>query len=51
MIGGRVSRAGALGFIATWIAVQVAVPLLRKFELPSLRYRHATFSWAMFPCA
>ena len=34
--------------IAAWLALQIAVPLVRKFELPSLRYRHATYAWAMF---
>jgi hypothetical protein len=31
-----------------WLAIQVVVPFVQKFELPSLRYRWARFSWAMF---
>lgn len=36
-------------FITAWLAVQVGVPLVRKFGPPDWpRYRYATFSWAMF---
>ena len=34
--------------IAAWLALQIGVPLARKFELPSLRDRYGTYSWAMF---
>ncbi len=36
------------GFIVTWLAVQIMVPFVRKFDFPSFRYRYATFSWAMY---
>ena len=34
--------------IALWLGLQIGVPLVRKFELPTLRYRYASYSWAMF---
>lgn len=34
--------------IALWLGLQIGVPLARKFELPSLRYRYTTYSWGMF---
>jgi hypothetical protein len=37
------------GFIALWLAVQIGVPLVRKFGSSDWpRYQYATFSWAMF---
>lgn len=42
------SRAAVALFIVAWLAVQILVPFVRKFELPGFRYRFATFSWAMF---
>ena len=44
----RAGRAVVRGFIVLWLGLQLAVPLVRKFELPSLRYRQVTFSWGMF---
>ena len=35
-------------WIVIWLAIQILVPLFRKFDLPHLRYRYATFSWAMY---
>ena len=34
--------------IALWLGFQIGVPLVRKFELPSLRYRYTTYTWGMF---
>ena len=34
--------------IALWLGLQIGVPLARKFELPSFRYRYTTYTWAMF---
>ncbi len=36
------------GFIVVWLAAQIIVPFVRKFDFPSFRYRYATFSWAMY---
>ncbi len=36
------------GFIVIWLAVQIMVPFVRKFDFPSFHYRYATFSWAMY---
>ena len=36
------------GFIVVWLAAQIIVPFVRKFDFPRLRYRYATFSWAMY---
>lgn len=35
-------------FIVAWLSLQIVVPLVQKFELPTFRYRWARFSWAMF---
>lgn len=35
-------------FIVAWLSVQIVVPFVQKFELPSLRYRWARYSWGMF---
>jgi hypothetical protein len=44
----RWRRAATGTFIVAWLAVQIVVPFVQKFELPSLRYRYARYSWAMF---
>ena len=36
------------GFIVAWLAVQIIVPFVRKFDFPRFHYRYATFSWAMY---
>lgn len=36
------------GFIVFWLAVQILIPFVRKFDFPHFRYRYATFSWAMY---
>lgn len=41
-------RYAITGFIVLWLAVQMVVPLVQKFELPTFRYRWARFSWAMY---
>lgn len=41
-------RYAITAFIVLWLAVQIVVPLVQKFELPTFRYRWARFSWAMF---
>ena len=41
-------RHAAVTFIVLWLAVQLLVPLVQKFELPGLHYRWARYSWAMF---
>jgi hypothetical protein len=47
--GGLDWRRGLIAaFIVAWLSVQVVVPFVQKFELPSLSYRWARFSWAMF---
>jgi hypothetical protein len=46
--GSRRGRHATAAFIVLWLAVQIAVPLLQKFELPTFRYRWARYSWAMF---
>ena len=36
-------------FIILWLAVQIIVPFVNKFELPSFRYRNiANFGWSPF---
>jgi hypothetical protein len=36
-------------FIIAWLAVQLAVPFIRKFEWPSLRYRlQSSFDWSPY---
>jgi hypothetical protein len=39
-----------VAFIVIWVTVQVAVPLIQKFELDrsGLPYRYTRYSWAMF---
>jgi hypothetical protein len=44
----RWARHATAAFIVLWLAVQIGVPLVQKFELPTFRYRWARFSWAMF---
>ena len=44
--GWRRRAAGA--FIVVWLGVQIVVPFMQKFELPTFRYHWARFSWAMF---
>jgi hypothetical protein len=46
-ISGR-RRYATGAFIALWLAMQITVPLIQKFELPTLQYRYARYSWAMF---
>jgi hypothetical protein len=41
-------RHAALAFIVAWLAVQIVVPLVQKFEIPTFRYRWARFGWAMY---
>jgi hypothetical protein len=41
-------RRAIVAFIVLWLAVQIVVPLVQKFELPTFRYRWARFSWAMY---
>jgi hypothetical protein len=43
-------RHAAVGFIALWLGVQLAVPLAQKLDLerPGSPYRYARYSWAMF---
>jgi len=41
-------RRAAVAFIVVWMVVQIGVPFVQKFELPSLKYRWARYSWAMF---
>lgn len=48
MEGGGRQRRVVGAFIAVWLALQIGLPLVRKFELPSLRYRHRTYGWSMF---
>lgn len=36
-------------FVVGWLAVQIVLPFVKKFELPSLRYRNnSTFSWSPY---
>ena len=43
-------RLAAVAFIALWLGVQFAVPLVQKLDLEGrdARYRYARYSWAMF---
>ncbi len=41
-------RHAAAAFIVLWLAVQLLVPLVQKFELPGFHYRWARYSWGMF---
>lgn len=41
-------RHAAVAFIVLWLGVQIGVPFVQKFELSSLQYRWARYSWAMF---
>ena len=41
-------RYATTAFIVLWLGIQIVVPLLQKFELPTFRYRWARYSWAMF---
>jgi hypothetical protein len=41
-------RYATIAFIVLWLSVQIVVPLVQKFELPTFQYRWARFSWAMF---
>jgi hypothetical protein len=42
------SQTIGLVLIAAWLLFQVGFPLVRKFEIPSMRLRSLPFSWAMF---
>jgi hypothetical protein len=44
----RWRRYATAAFIMAWLAIQIVVPFVQKFELPSLRYRYARYSWAMY---
>ena len=44
----RWRRHGAAVFIVAWLALQLVVPLVQKFELPGFHYRWARYSWGMF---
>ena len=35
-------------FVLGWIVLQVVFPFFQKFELPSLKFRYARFSWGMY---
>lgn len=35
-------------FIILWLVIQIILPLVQKFELPTFRYRWARFSWSMY---
>ena len=51
MTGGEVRgwrRHAATAFIVAWLSVQIVVPLVQKFEIPTFRYRWARFGWAMY---
>ncbi len=41
-------RHAAIAFIIAWLSVQIVVPLVQKFEIPTFRYRWARFGWAMY---
>ena len=43
-------RRAVIAFIVLWLAVQIVVPLVQKFDLgrPGHSYRYARYSWAMF---
>ncbi len=47
VVSGSRSYATA-AFIVLWLVIQIVLPFVQKFELPTFRYRWARFSWAMY---
>src|SRR2546422_6756839 len=45
---GALRRYATTAFIVVWLSAQIVVPLVQKFELPTLRYRWARYGWAMY---